>query len=164
MDDWTRARQDLDARESSKKEAKRRITDDMSSAEKEQMMRESEQEQARKEARGKKIVLAAVFINIAASIFVFTIYFSIPTLIVQMAISVLVLVGVSWIRYPFALAVFYNGVMALFLMMSDTYYDESIMIDVIKSLIVVFGNVGGVILFINKSVGEYLYAKKRSRE
>jgi len=49
MDDWTRARQDLDARESSKKEAKRRITDDMSSAEKEQMMRESEQEQARKE-------------------------------------------------------------------------------------------------------------------
>ena len=129
----------------------------------ERTIRAMEEKQERMEINGKRLVIIIAVINILASVMVAFVYFKLPTLIIEVVISIAFLLGISWTRYPFALLVYYNAAQGLFLLFTAKDGTTPLLF-AIYSFIVIHGCVSGIVVFISKSVGEYLYTKKHGSD
>lgn len=128
-------------------------------AEREQEYGRFVERQAKQFKRGKFIVYTIAALNIAMAIFSFSLNFDILSLIVQIVLAACLILGVTWVRYFFAvgaaLAVFFS-VQLLVLSVS-----EGLIGFIIYSIsIIIYSGISCFLLFKSEAVSEFLYAQK----
>lgn len=131
-----------------------------SATEKQQALEAFEKKQNRLYIQGKIIVFVIAILNIvsaAASVFI---DLNLITLIVQIALSIALLCGVSWVRYFFAIGAGLSAFLSLYLLC--VYMDFSVHLGIAIYLMItmIYSIVSCVVLFVSKSVSEFLYAQK----
>lgn len=131
-----------------------------SATEKQQALEALEKKQNRLYIQGKIIVFVIAILNIvsaAASVFI---DLNLITLIVQIALSIALLCGVSWVRYFFAIGAGLSAFLSLYLLC--VYMDFSVHLGIAIYLMItmIYSIASCVVLFVSKSVSEFLYAQK----
>ena len=131
-----------------------------SATEKQQALEALEKKQNRLYIQGKIIVFVIAILNIvsaAASVFI---DLNLITLIVQIALSIALLCGVSWVRYFFAIGAGLSAFLSLYLLC--VYMDFSVHLGIAIYLMItmIYSIVSCVVLLVSKSVSEFLYVQK----
>jgi len=126
---------------------------------KEQAMLEFRAGQERRVRVGRRIVLTIAILNIVMSVLSFFIDFNIISLIVQIALSIALIYGVTWVRYYLAIGFGLSGIGALYIAgLASVRFPLWAVLFFLAYAIFLFGTC--VLLFTSKSVSEYMYAKK----
>ncbi|RJX39421.1 MerR family transcriptional regulator [Paenibacillus pinisoli] len=128
-------------------------------AEREQEYSRFVERQAKQFKRGKVIVYTIAILNIAMALFSFILSFNILTLIVQVVLAVCLIVGVTWVRYLFAV----GAAMAVFLSVQLLVMSvsEGLIGFIIYTLcLIVYSGISSFLLFKSEAVSEFLYAQK----
>ncbi len=130
-----------------------------SAVEKQQVLEQLEKEQKRLYLQGKIIVYVIAIINVIGAVVSAFTSFNFITLIVQIALSIALWAGVSWVRYYFAIGAGIGAFLTLYLL---AHIDFSVQPGLVVYLILtlIYSIVSCVILFVSKSVSEFLYAQK----
>ena len=133
--------------------------DNLTQEEKQKAIKEFEAKQVRQYKTGKVIVFMIAAINIImAFISAFT-SFNLLSLIVQVALSIALFMGVSWVRYLFAIAAAMNVIFILFALI-NTAVGLPVYLIIISLLIIAYSVASSLLLLINKSISEFLYSQK----
>ena len=131
-----------------------------SATEKQQALEALEKKQNRLYIQGKIIVFVIAILNIVSAAASVCIDLNLITLIVQIALSIALLCGVSWVRYFFAIGAGLSAFLSLYLLC--VYMDFSVHLGIAIYLMItmIYSIVSCVVLFVSKSVSEFLYAQK----
>lgn len=108
---------------------------------------------------GKVIVMVIASLNILLSIMSSVVNFNIFLLLIQIALSVALFLGVSWVRYLFAIGSALSAISGLYLLMV-VISGQPVWITVFLIFAVLFNIVSCILLFANNGVSEFLYAQK----
>lgn len=138
------------------------MNDQLSAEEKEKALLEFEQKQVRMYNKGKTIVISIAVINILSVIVSQFIRFNFFSLIAQIILSVMLIAGVSWVRYLFAAGAFLNVFLLMYIILNLAGFGFSGrgIVLIIILLQIAFSALSAVLLFASKSVSEFLYAQK----
>jgi hypothetical protein len=113
-----------------------------------------------KAAVGKIILIAIAVINIVSTIFTNLILnFNLLALVVQIALSFALMSGVNWVRYLFAVGA---GLAAFITLIYITTPGVVLPVWMIAYFVLntIYSIVVCVVLFVSKSVSEYIYERK----
>lgn len=134
--------------------------DNLTQEEKQKAIKEFEAKQVRQYKTGKVIVFMIAAINIImAFISAFT-SFNLLSLIVQVALSIALFMGVSWVRYLFAISSALSVLIILFSFVNISSERVPVNVAVVSLIIVAYSVTSTLLLLINKSVSEFLYSQK----
>ena len=131
-----------------------------SAAEKQQVFEQLEKKQKRLYLQGKIIVYCIAIINIIGAVVSAFTNFNLITLIVQIALSIALLCGVSWVRYFFAIGAGLSGFLTLYLLFGHIDFSDHSGIVIYLVLTLIYSITSCIVLFASKSVSEFLYAQK----
>ncbi len=137
-----------------------------SAEEKQQMIEHYKKSQDRLYVQGKIIVFVIATLNVIGAIGSAFVDFNIISLIIQIALSISLFCGVSWVRYFFAvgacLSCFYTLYLLLVGIDFSTANSNSGKYLLIAYLIfmLIYSITSTIVLFKSKSVSEFLYAQK----
>lgn len=139
------------------------MEEEYSAAEKQQVLEQIEKEQKRLYQQGKIIVYVIAIINIIGAVvsaFTNFNFITFITLIVQIALSLALLCGVTWVRYLFAIGLGLSGFLALYLLSGQMDFSGQLGMVIYLVLTLIYAVASCIILFVSKSVSEFLYAQK----
>lgn len=132
--------------------------------EKQRMIEEHAQKQKRLYTHGKIIVTVIAMVNIVGTIAASFLSFNLFQLIIQIVLSIALLMGVSWVRYLFAVGAALSCFLSFYLLLATDY---SLMSASGKALLIsyliftlCYSIISCILLFTSKSVSEFLYAQK----
>lgn len=131
-----------------------------SAVEKQQVLEQLEKKQKRLYLQGKIIVYVIAIINIIGAVVSAFTSFNFISLIVQIALSIALLCGVSWVRYFFAIGAGLSGLLTLYLLFGHIDFSVQSGIVIYLVLTLIYSIASCVVLFVSKSVSEFLYAQK----
>lgn len=133
-----------------------------SAFEKQQVFEQLEKKEKGLYLQGKIIVYVIAIINIIGAVVSAFTSFNLITLIVQVALSIALLCGVSWVRYFFAIGSGVSGFLALYLLLRHIDFSIQSGIGIVIYLVftLIYSIASCVVLFMSKSVSEFLYAQK----
>ncbi|RKP46739.1 MerR family transcriptional regulator [Cohnella endophytica] len=118
--------------------------------------------QERRYKVGKGIVFAIAAINVAAAIFSAVINLALFSLIVQIAISIALFAGVTWVRYVFIFGAALSTLSGFSLLMQWGEYSLPSAVAVLIVGMMVYSVVSCVLLLRSEAVKEFLYTQKYS--
>ena len=129
---------------------------------KQQAIEEFEKFQEKQFKQGKVIVNIIVFVNIAVAVISLFTNFRLGSFILDIAISVLLLMGYSWVKYVTGISQglgAFVAFIALFSLLSNFDIKE-ILVTIILALLTAYKATSCVLLLFNKGVADYLYYKR----
>ena len=131
----------------------------LTNEQKEQMIKDFENKQAKMIRTGKIIVVIIASVNIIMTIITFIGNFNLFSFTIQIAFSIALLSGVAWVRYLFAAGAAMGTVMLLYILMSGEFYLTPALV-IVLIVATAYGIICSVLLFTSKCVSEYMYAVK----
>jgi DNA-binding transcriptional MerR regulator len=135
--------------------------DNITKDEQQKALSEFEAEQKRSYALGRTIVFAIAGLNIAASIVSFIINLNFINLILSVILSGALLLGVSWVRYLFAIGSALSAVMLMVLLFGAGGISSLPVIGVVVLVAyLAFSVASCIVLFKSRSVSDFLYVQK----
>lgn len=130
--------------------------DKITDQEKERLIKEFDARQERQCKTGKIIVFIIATFNIIGSIISMFVRFNIITLIIQVVLSIALFRGVTWVRYFFAINAALGSLMAFYYLgVNNSAFNIMLAVTV-----VVYQVICSILLFVSKSVSEFLYMQK----
>ncbi|QMV41221.1 helix-turn-helix domain-containing protein [Cohnella cholangitidis] len=117
--------------------------------------------QKRQYAMGKAIVFTIAGINVVSTILSSFVQFNLFALIIQVALSIALVAGVTWIRYLFAVGAALSVLSHFYVLTGG--YDSNLMTAGLAVLIIVqiaYSIAACLLLLINNAVKDFLYAQK----
>ena len=132
--------------------------DNLKNVTKEQALRNFEIKQERQMRIGRIIVFIIALVNIISSIFSAFVEFNFISLIVQIALSIALFSGVTWVRYFFAVGTALSAVFGLYALFTTAELPIFSVVYVLA--ITLFSIISSILLFANKCVDEFLYSQK----
>lgn len=133
--------------------------DNLTKQEREKILEEFDEKKERQYKTGKVIVVTIALVNIAGTIVSSFINFNLFTLMVQIALSIALLCGVSWVRYLFAAGSALGAILVLYALA----HANSVIpfyLTVIAVTYLFYCIISSIILYVSKSVTEFLYSQK----
>lgn len=129
--------------------------------EKEQALKEFEQRQEKRYKTGKAIVFTIAAVNIIGSIATSFGKFNLFSLLIQIALSIALFCGVSWVRYLFAAGAALS-VFSMFYLLTAAAAGANIPVLAIVFIVayMAYGIASSIVLFASKSVSWFLYGQK----
>lgn len=138
------------------------MNEQMTAEEREQELLRFAKKQEKMYATGRTIVITIAAINILSVIVSQFIRFNFFSLISQIILSIMLVAGVSWVRYLFAAGAGLNVFLLLYLMSnlagSGVLGGGTVLVIIL--LQIAFSAASAILLFTSKSVSEFLYAQK----
>lgn len=137
------------------------MEEEYSASEKQQVIEELEKTHQRLYLQGKIIVFVIATINAVGTIVSAFLNFNLVTLIVQIALSIMLLCGVPWVRYFFAIGAGMSSFLSLYLLFTDLNYagvNSGYVIYLV--IMLVYSIASCIVLFASKSVSEFLYTQR----
>ena len=133
----------------------------MTNEQKEQEMIEFKINLNRKLIIGKRIIVFVAITNIIMSILTAFFNFNVFTLIIQIAFSIALISGVTWVRYLFVFGAVINIIFISYILTGLNFeFFLPIWTIIILSADLAFSIVFSILLLFNECVSEYMYAKK----
>jgi len=133
----------------------------MTNEQKEQEMIEFKINLNRKLIIGKRIIVFIAITNIIMSILTAFFNFNVFTLIIQIAFSIALISGVTWVRYLFVFGAVINIIFISYILTGLNFeFFLPIWTIIILSADLAFSIVFSILLLFNECVSEYMYAKK----
>lgn len=120
---------------------------------------EFEAKQGKRHFIGKLIVMIIALLNILFSVMSAIANFNIFSLIIQITLSIALFLGVTWVRYLFAIGSGLSVMLGFYLLMV-VISDPPVLITVFLVTNMAFNIISSILLFTNKCVSEFLYAQK----
>lgn len=133
--------------------------DNLTEQEREKVLEEFDAKQERQYKRGRIIVFIIAIVNIIGSIVSSFSNFNLFTLIVQIILSIALLCGVSWVRYLFAAGSALGSILMLYALV-HAGPNIPAYLTVIAVTYLIYCIISSIVLFVNKSVSEFLYRQK----
>lgn len=137
------------------------------SQEKEHALREFEASHEKLYTRGKTIVFTIALLNVVSAVISSVIDFSLLQLAVQIALSIALFRGVSWVKYFFIIGAGLSCCISVSLLLkNETYWiaslNQTIGILLIAYLVLnlCYSIIVAILLFKSRAVSEFLYAQK----
>jgi len=127
--------------------------------EKEQAFIDFENRQKKRVVLGKMIVMLIASLNVMLAIMSAIANFNLFALIIQIALSLALFFGVTWVRYLFAVGAALGSMLNLYLLMV-VISEPPVWIIIFLISNIVFNIASCILLFANKCVSEFLYAQK----
>lgn len=109
---------------------------------------------------GRNIVVTIAAANVISTICGSFLQFNLFSLIVQIAVSIALVAGVSWIRYLFAFGSLLSIVLGFYILTSGYAHQLSTLILAGVIIQIVFSLASAIFLFKSRCVSEFLYAQK----
>jgi DNA-binding transcriptional MerR regulator len=136
--------------------------DGMTESEREKALIDFEREQQRMVRTGRAIVFTIATLNAVGAIVSAFSNFNFFTLVMQLALSVALYAGVSWVRAYFAASAVFIAFVSLAMLMTAGQSGAPVPPGAVAFLIghAAYSVASGVILFKSKSVSEFLYMQK----
>jgi len=141
---------------------------ELTKEEREQALRDFETKQNKRLSVGKTIVIfiasANVFLSIASAVLIFELVYLIA-LIVQIALSVALISGITWVRHFLAVRAIlnvYNNIRVVLGVSAAFHFPVWVIVVLLAEL--VYWVASCIVLFVDKNVVEYMYAKKYHRK
>lgn len=134
--------------------------------EKQQMADEYRKSQERLYTRGKIIVFIIASMNILSTIITFFTDFNFIKLIVQIALSIALFCGISWVRYFFAIGTGLAFVFCSYMLLSGAAFStvtvspEKYLLLLYLVLNLCYSLISCILLLKSKSIAEFLYSQK----
>ena len=117
--------------------------------------------QERRYRTGRFIVLAIAVINVLLVVISqFIAGFNIFTLVVQLILSVCLIMGVTWVRWLFAVGSALSVVRLLVIILSAPAGELNAAVLAVGGAMLLFNAASAVLLFAHKGVSEFLYSQK----
>lgn len=115
--------------------------------------------QARQFKRGKYMVIAIAAIHILTTLLAFLANGNFFSLIVQIVLAVCLFLGVSWVRYLFAVGAALNAFFGIQVVLAAASYNEGF-IAVIGLIQIAYSIAACILLFRSEAISEFLYTQK----
>ena len=135
--------------------------------EKIQAIKEYEKSQKSLYIRGKIIITVIAVINVVSAVISAVLNFNVITLVIQIALSIALFCGVTWIRYLFAVGSALSCLMSLFLLLGGTMdiaASEPPIAGYLYIAYIIFwlcySLISTILLFKSKAVTEFLYSQR----
>jgi len=139
--------------------------DNTNNKQQDQEMEDYQIRQNKKFIVGKKIILFIAITNIIMSILTAILNFNIITLIIQITFSIILISGITWVRYLFVFGAVIN-IIFIFYILTGLNYEFFLPVWAIIILLIdlTYSIACSILLLFNECVSEYIYAKNsRSR-
>ncbi len=130
------------------------------------VLEEAETSQEKLHARGKTIVLIVAIVHILGAILSAIVQFNLVTLVVQIALAIALLCGVSWVRYLFAVNAGLSYLTSFYLLFIGTDFTAipsvigRFLLGAYLVISMLYSVAACVVLFKSKAVSEFLYAQR----
>jgi hypothetical protein len=135
--------------------------DKLTNQEKEQALKEFEQRQEKRYKTGKAIVFTIATVNILGTVATSFGKFNLFSLLIQIALSIALFCGVSWVRYFFAAGAALSVFSMLYLLAGlSSGANIPVLIIVFIVAYMAYGIASSIVLFASKSVSWFLYGQK----
>lgn len=135
--------------------------ENLTAKEKEKALKEFELKQERQYKAGRAIVFTIAAVNIVGSLATAFGKFNLFSLIIQIALSIALLYGVSWVRYLFAIGAGLSVFIILAVLSGGGMGANVPVYTVVITLAyLAYSIISSIVLFASKSVSWFLYSQK----
>ncbi|HBT63725.1 MAG TPA: hypothetical protein DEB10_03565 [Ruminococcaceae bacterium] len=122
---------------------------------------EFERKQNRLYQKGKVIVAAIAIVNVADGILSAVIRLNLFILIVEIALSIALFSGITWVRYLFATGYALGILQFLFLLLGGTVdFSDAPQYIVLMLILMAINLASCILLFKSKSITEFMYSQR----
>ena len=136
---------------------------ELTETEKQQAIEDFEAKQNRRYKRGKALVFVIAGINIIFAISSVILNFNLIKLGIQIALSIALCCGITWVKYLFAIRSAIDAFSSLFLLLdisssNSKYVGYFVVVYLVLALC--YSIASTVLLFTSKDISEFLYSQK----